>query len=278
MLKLKWLVACFLIPFSALAWSQQTQPPAEKPTPSLKPQGQSQGKPSAKPGDDGDAQDEDNVRGAVCSMITVRFDVWTLAFVASMYSTYRVEPNCDEKYFYKLTLASINAQSQVVTDSSLTLRGGSHRYTMDVNLTPVPNPFFFVGELRFAKTGEVRIGVIDAIRKGARNIGNLVNNTYTPFEVHSKIHYIWNIGTLSHSLIAPNGDRYILYAYTNEVAPDITRNNLIDLGTRLNLPQGWSYESSLLTRTITVRPTANSGFNSFLLFDEFSNYYVRYIQ
>ncbi len=225
-----------------------------------------------------DAQDENNVKGAVCSILTVRFDIWTLAFVASMYSTYRVEPSCNEQYFYKLTLASIDAQAQVVTDSSLTLRGGSHRYTMDVNLTPVSNPFFYVGELRFAKAGQVRISVIDAIRKGAWNIGNLVNNTYTSFEVHSKIHYIWNIGTLAHSLIAPNGDRYILYAYTNEIAPDITRKSLVDLGSRLNLPQGWSYESSLLTRTITVRPSANSGFNSSLIFDEFDNYYVRYVQ
>lgn len=225
-----------------------------------------------------DAQDENNVKGAVCSILTVKFDVWTLAFVASMYSTYRVEPSCNKQYFYKLTLASIDAQAQVVTDSSLTLSGGSHRYTMDVNLTPVSNPFFYVGELRFAKTGQVRISLIDAIRKGAWNIGNLVNNTYSPFEVHSKIHYIWNIGTLSHSLIAPNGDRYILYAYTNEVAPDITRKSLVDLGSRLNLPQGWSYQSSLLTRTITVRPSANSGFNSSLIFDEFDNYYVRYVQ
>ena len=273
MLKLKWLVACFLIPFSALALSQQTPTPAQKPSPTSK----AQAKPPSEAGYQ-DLQDDGNVKGAVCSILTVNFNLWKLAFVASMYSTYRVEPSCDEKYFYKLTLASIDAQAQVVTNSALTLRGGSHRYTMDVNLTPVSNPFFYVGELRFSKSGQVTITLLDMIQKGAWRLGNLVNNTYTPFEVHSKIHYIWNIGTLSHSLIAPNGDRYILYAYTNEVAPDITRSSLVDLGSRLSLPQGWRYESSLLTRTITVRPSANSGFHSSLIFDEFDNYYVKYIQ
>ena len=196
----------------------------------------------------------------------------------SMYSTYRVEPSCDEKYFYNLTLASIDAQSQVVTNSFLTLRGGSHRYTMDVNLTGVSNPYFYVGELRFAKSGEIRLGLTDIYKKGLWRIQSLATETYSPLEVHSKIHYIWNIGSLVHTLIAPNGDRFILYAYTNEVSPDITRDNLVDLGTRLNMPQGWRYESSLLTRTITVRPSANSRFHSATLFDEFDNYYVKYIQ
>lgn len=228
--------------------------------------------------DEADVQDKYNVKGVVCSILTVKFDFWSLAFMVSMYSTYKVEPSCDEKYFYTLTMASINAQAQVITDSSLTLRGGSHRYTMDVNLTPVSNPYFYVGELRFSKTGHVRIGITDLIKKGAWKVQNLTTDTYSPFAVHSKIHYIWNIGTLTHTLIAPNGDRYILYAFTNEVAPDITRDNLVDLASRLNMPQGWRYESSLLTSTITVRPSANSGFDSALIFDEFDNYYVRYIQ
>jgi len=147
---------------------------------------------------------------------------------------------------------------------------------MDVNLSPVSNPFFSIGNLRLSKVGEVKIDLISAIKKKTWDIANVVNVTYSPFVLQSKIHYIWNIGTLIHRLVAPNGDTYIMYAYTNEVATDLRRETLIDLGGQLRLPEGWRYENVLLNKTITVRPTPFNDFGSDVLFDELNNFYVKY--
>jgi hypothetical protein len=258
MLKLKLLLACFLIPFSVSSWAQQT--PATPVQNSL---------PPALP-------EFSNIAGFTCSFYKSHFDLFSFSFVLSVYSTYKVEQSCDAEYFYNLTLASMDAQSNTFTKSLLTLKGTAHGYTMDVNLSPVTNTFFYVGKLRFSKTGEVRLTLFDAIRNNAWKVANVVNSSYKEFKLESQFHYIWNIGTLAHKLISPNGDRYIMYTFTNQIATDLTRDNLIGLGSRLNLPDGWSYENSLLTKTITVYPTPLNNHRSFVLFDEFNNFYVKY--
>ena len=283
MLKLKLLVAYILMQSSVFAWSQptkqaQTSPPAAA-------SGQSglasnasgaQSELNAPPMLEMDGGTSSNVTGLACTVFISNFDWLSLSFVLSTYSTYKVEPSCKEDYYYGLTMASITAQSRVVSGSTKTFRGGVHAYTMDVNLSPVSNPFFLIGNLRFSKVGEVKIGLISAFKKKTYDIANVVNVTYSPSKLESKVHYIWNIGTLIHRLVAPNGDTYIMYAYTNEVSAEIKRETLIDLGGQLRLPEGWRYENTLLHKTITVRPTALNDYGVDVLFDELNNFYIKY--
>jgi hypothetical protein len=283
MLKLKLLVACVLMQSSVFAWSQPTKqaptsPPAAVP-------GQSglvsnapgaQTKLNAPPRLELDEGASSNVTGLVCTVFFSNFDWLSMSFILSAYSTFKVEPSCKEDYYYGLTMASITAQSRVVSGSTKTFRGGVHAYTMDVNLSTVSNPFFSIGNLKFSKVGEVKIGLISALKKKTYDIANVVNVTYSPFTLESKIHYIWNIGTLIHRLVAPNGDTYIMYAYTNEVSTELKRETLIDLGGQLRLPEGWRYENVLLNKTITVRPTPFNDYGADVLFDELNNFYVKY--
>jgi hypothetical protein len=259
MLKLKLLLACFLMPFSVFSWGQQT------PSNTLQTKAKTE-----------ILANRAYELGYVCSLYTSSFDFFTLSFVLSKYSTYKVEESCDTDYFYKITLASIDAQSQTFARSSRTLNGGAHAYTMDVNLSPVINKFFFIGNLRFSKVGEVRLNLFEAFKKRAWKIANVKDNPYTIFNMESNIHYIWNIGNLVHILIAPNGDRYIMYAFTNEVDRDLRWDNLIGLGSKLNLPTGWSYQNLLLSKTITVNPAPADDHRSVIIFDEFNNFYVKY--
>jgi hypothetical protein len=283
MLKLKLLVVCVLMQSSLFAWSQPTQQapasapaaaPAQSGLLSNAPGGQT--KLNASPSSELDDSASNSVTGLVCSIFISHFDLLSLSFVLTAYSTFKVEQSCNEDYYYGLTMASITAQSRIVSGSTKTFRGGAHAYTMDVNLSPVSNPFFLIGNLKFSKVGEVKIGLISAIKKKTWDIANVVNVTYSPFILQSKIHYIWNIGTLIHRLVAPNGDTYIMYAYTNEVATELKRDTLIDLGGQLRLPEGWRYENVLLNKTITVRPTPFNDFGSEVLFDELNNFYVKY--
>lgn len=272
-----------------LAWAQPTSPspsspPAAAPMPpgtlSNAPVGQTkpnaQGKLTGQPRAELDGAPTATVSGLICTVFISKFELMSLSFVLTAYSTYKIEPSCNEDYFYGLTKASITAQSRVVSGSTTTFRGGAHSYTMDVNLSPVSNPFFYIGNLKFSKVGQVKIGLLSTIRKKTWNIGNVVNMTYSPFDLQSQVHYIWNIGTLIHRLVSPSGDTYIMYAYTNEVAKDLNRDNLIDLGGQLRLPDGWRYENVLLNKTITVRPTAFDDYTSEILFDELNNFYIQY--
>ena len=284
MLKLKFLFAFLLIQSQVFAWAQQGQP-----TPSIpsvaKPASTFNSLPEAQNrygrGDveikkESKIAGENNANGLVCSVFTSNFEWLTLSFVLSMHTTYMVEPSCDEDYYYQLTMASIEAQARIPSGSNKTLRGGAHAYTMDVNLSPVNNQFFYIGNLRFSTTGSVRISILDALKKKTWNVASVVDAPYTTYSLRSKMHYIWNIGTLAHRLVAPNGDTYIMYAFTNEVATGLTRDTLIDLKDQLSLPPGWRYENALLNQTVTVRPAPIHDFAAEVLFDELNNFYVKY--
>jgi hypothetical protein len=219
---------------------------------------------------------ESNVHGLVCTIYIGSFDLFSLSLVLEIYSTFKVEPSCNETDYVGLTVASILAQSRIVTGSSKVIGSGIHAFTMDVNLTPVSNPFFSIGNLRFSKIGEVRISILNAFRRKTLDLANVVNITYSPFTLQSKTHYIWNIGSLIHRLVAPNGDSYIMYSYTNQISSSLNRDTLIDLSGQLRLPEGWRYENELLNKTVTIRPTPLNDYGSEVLFDELNNFYVKY--
>lgn len=283
MLKLKFLFALFLMQNTLFAWGQQTQlTPLTSPVlPSAPVNISETSKVSTKnvelaPTSNSRNAGEVNVSGLVCSIFTSNFDWLTLSFVLSFHTTYKVEPSCDEDYFYQVTMASMEAQSRIPSRSSRTFRVGAHTYTMDVNLSPVDKDFFYIGRLRFSTTGEIRISLFDAIKQKTGNVATLVNSPYKAYAFQSKIHYIWNIGTLIHRLVAPNGDAYIMYEFTNEVSTGLTRDSLINLKELLNLPPGWMYQNVLTSETITVRAAPVNDYYSDVLYDELNNFYVKY--
>lgn len=283
MLKLKLLLASYLMLSSMFALGQTdpqtgTVVSAESPTRSgfLSKVSDRQIKGNVSQGPTLDISYLSNIQGLVCAIYIGRFDLFSMSLVLEMYSTFKVEPSCNESDYVGLTAASILAQSRVVTGSSQFIGGGIHAFTMDVNLTPVSNPFFSIGNLRFSKIGEVRIRILNAFKKKTLDLENVVNITYSPFTLNSKIHYIWNIGSLIHRLVAPNGDTYIMYSYTNEISSSLNRGNLIDLAGQLKLPEGWRYENELLNKTVTIRPTPLNDYGSEVLFDELNNFYVKY--
>ena len=283
MLKLKFLFALGIMQMTMSAWGQASQPlpttspvglsaPSEKSLASKDP-AQNQASQSANQGKLGG---EIDASGLVCTIFTGHFDLFSLGFVLSFHTTYKIERSCDERYFFDVTMASMEAQSRIPSNSSRTFRAGAHAYTMDVNLSPVDKSFFYIGKLRFSTTGQIRISILDAVKQKTGNVATLMHSPYKPYNFQSKIHYIWNIGTLIHRLVAPNGDTYIMYAYTNEVSTSLTRDSLIDLKDQLNIPPGWKYENALTSETITVRAAPINSYYSQVMYDELNNFYVKY--
>lgn len=285
MLKLKFLFAFFLMHSAMFAWGQQKQPstlssPAaaqSSATPSTAFKSQPN-KAALKSQTDAALAGIMNARGLVCTIFAGAFDWWSLSYVVTIYSTYMVEPSCDEDYYYNLTVASIVAQTLATGSAVKVFRGGSHQFIMDVNLSTIRDSYFYIGNLRFSKNGEVRISIWDAIKKKTEIIAGLVDSPYAPYNYNSQIYYIWNIGTLAHRLVSPVGDTYIMYSFTNEVSTNLTRDALIELKDQLNLPPGWAFENFLVSETITVRSMPATGYISSVIFDELNNFYIKYQQ
>lgn len=212
----------------------------------------------------------------ICTVFTGGFDWSQLKTVFTVYSTYKVEKTCDREEFKNLTMASIKAQLRGVQSSSITIRGGVHRNLMDVNLTPVQDQYYLIGNMQVSPIGQVSINLWEMLTGKKSRPETIITSSYTPFSIDSDMYYIWNIGTLAHQLVDPGGDKYIMMAYTNDVFPHLTRAGLTDLWSQLGLPSGWKYESVLLDKTVTIRSSSVMGTTSKVLFDDLSNYYIKY--
>jgi hypothetical protein len=58
-----------------------------------------------------------------------------------------------------------------------------------------------------------------------------------------------------HELTAPDGTRYVMQAWSQQVDPTLDERDLGNLGTRLALPAGWTYQTRTLARPLKVVTT-----------------------
>lgn len=211
-----------------------------------------------------------------CTILSGDFDWLRLQLVFTVLSTFKIEESCNRTSFQNLSMASIKAQLRTIKSPGITVRGGIHSNLMDVNLSPIQDQFYLIGNLKFSSIGRVKMKLSDLIKFKIFTFEKLMATTYTPFEFESDIYYIWNIGTLAHQLVGPNGQKYIMMGYTNDVSPHLTREGLNELWSQLALPNGWRYESLILNKTITIRSSVIEGIANDVLFDELSNFYISY--
>ncbi len=213
--------------------------------------------------------------GLICSVYAGGPSLAALGVRITVYSTMGTTSNCDAVTFENLTQASIKAQLRAVQQPVFIIRGGAHNYLMDVNLAPLPNPFIRLGNLNFSAVGFVDIKLSQLVLNSNLSVVGLSSTEYIPFKLQSQIQYIWNIGRPVHRLVAPNGDRYVMFAFTTEVIKHATENMLAYLGPLLNKPTGWTYESFLLDKTLTIKTNISDGYSIDILFDDARNMYVK---
>jgi hypothetical protein len=217
-----------------------------------------------------------NRTGSVCTLIAGSFELKAVGIRLTQYSTLGFASECDEIAFNNLTQATIEAQLRAVQRPSFVIRGGVHRLLMDVNLATLPQPFIKIGPLDFTAVGTIDIGLIEFLRNPNFKTHSLVSaSEYSAFTLRSNIQYIWNMGKPVHTLVTPTGDRYVMYAFTTRVVPQLKVNNLAYLGPLLRLPEGWTYESYLLDKTLTIKTTASKNFEVSIMFDDANNLYIK---
>ena len=213
--------------------------------------------------------------GVVCTLYAGNFSIAARGIRITQYSTMGLAENCDEAHFTQLTAASISAQLRAVQQPLFVVQGAAHHYLMDVNLASLPLPFVRIGELKMSAVGHSDVRVREWLQNKGLQSGSIVGSEYTPFALTTNIHYIWTIGKPVHRLVAPNGDRYIMFGYTNRVLKGATKENLALIGPLLSLPANWKYESYLLDRTLTIKTDPTNDFTLNIIFDDAYNMYIQ---
>lgn len=83
--------------------------------------------------------------------------------------------------------------------------------------------------------------------------------------------FFWDAGKAVYELVNPEGVAYVMQALCIGVDPTITEAALPSLGSRLALPEGWTYRTRILEQELVVDTTRSL---ATVLQDEFENTYT----
>ena len=97
---------------------------------------------------------------------------------------------------------------------------------------------------------------------------------YHPTTVDRDTVYTYFAGSKVYRLIDPDGKVYTMQSASRAVDPDQTIETLDDLGSRLDLPEGWQFRIDLLEADLVL----SSGGRTEVLQDDFQNTYQRNVE
>lgn len=83
--------------------------------------------------------------------------------------------------------------------------------------------------------------------------------------------FFWDAGKPVYELVRPDGVAYVMQARCVGVDPEMSEASLVDLGSRLALPDGWTYRVRVLDEELVVDTTTTL---ATVLQDEFENTYT----
>lgn len=105
-------------------------------------------------------------------------------------------------------------------------------------------------------------------------IGNpeTVGQPYSPQSVDRKSRFTFLAGQTVFVLTATDGSEYVMQSWSQQRDPTLTEADLATLGTRLQLPAGWTYTSRVLDADLVIDTTTES---AQVLQDELLNSYSK---
>lgn len=101
--------------------------------------------------------------------------------------------------------------------------------------------------------------------------GTVGEEFYVPNEVERDTVYIYTAGRSVYELASPEGDVYTMQSYAQIKDKSLTIDGLASLGSKLSLPEGWTYS----TRTLTEDLVLDSGGLTYVINDDLYNSYQR---
>jgi len=101
--------------------------------------------------------------------------------------------------------------------------------------------------------------------------GTVGEQFYVPNEVQRQTVYTYLAGKPVYELTSPEGDVYIMQSYAQIKDKNLTLDDLASLGSRLSLPEGWTYSTRTLDEDYEL---VTSGL-AYVINDDFYNSYQR---
>lgn len=148
--------------------------------------------------------------------------------------------DCPEAAFSGIDPASVSAELGVTT----AIVNGPRYWMLD---DIVVNEIAGTREIRDFGGIEMRsIATVD-LGPGLPN-----RSPYTPVSVNRDTEFRFESGRTVYELTAPDGSSYVMQSYSQEVDPTLGVAALDGLGTRLALPEGWTFTSRTLDEPLAV--------------------------
>ena len=95
-------------------------------------------------------------------------------------------------------------------------------------------------------------GGIEMIRQATVQLSSMNPGPYTVNEVSRHTVFVFDAGQEVYELIDPDGQRWVMQTWSQVADPDLSRADLPGLASRLDLPEGWTYQPRMLTYTLRV--------------------------
>jgi len=116
--------------------------------------------------------------------------------------------------------------------------------------------------------GEIEMNHYASVFVGANPAA--MQNPYTPRAVDRKAAFTFNAGTTVYLLRDAEGKTYVMQSWSQQTDPELAEDDLLTLGERLQLPEGWTYDSKTLTQEFVVETRAE---DAQVLSDDLRNSY-----
>jgi len=100
----------------------------------------------------------------------------------------------------------------------------------------------------------------------------VVEGSYDPGYVCRAEAYTFAGGSQVFVLDAPDGEAFVLQSFTRRRDPGLTEDNLVHLGSRLDLPDGWGFRVEVLDRDMEVSAAGHDNL-AHLMQDNLNNVY-----
>jgi hypothetical protein len=98
-------------------------------------------------------------------------------------------------------------------------------------------------------------GGIEMIQQATVQLSSMNPAPYTVNEVSRNTVFVFDAGEEVYELIDPDGQRWVMQTWSQFADPNLSRADLPGLASRLNLPEGWTYQPRVLTDTLRVDTT-----------------------
>jgi hypothetical protein len=193
---------------------------------------------------DAAARAERSMRGQrYCEVLLV--DVVDGSGVAEVFNTWPLN-ECPEEAFRSLDAAAIAAANGV----SLAVLNGPRYWLMDS-----------IEKSDRSQMSVERFGDLDMIRQASVDIGPVASAgaPYQPRPVDRRATFVFDAGSRIYELTSPDGQRFVMQTWSQQVDPALSEDDLVDLGARLQLPAGWTYSSRVLDSELVLDTSATDG-------------------